>query len=280
MEDGQLAAACARFAESQRLDPAGGTLLNLALCHELEGKLPLAWTEFDEALAWARRDGRPEREQLARQHLAGLEPRLGFLVVTLEPDAEVPDLTLSLDGAALPPAWLGQPLPRLPGPARIEARAPGATAWTKPVTLRAGRRVTVSVPRLERAVAATPARSWWEPRRSGAIVTSGVAVVALAVGTGYGVHAISRSSAANARCSPSSPCGDPLALRWNHDAHTAALVADVTLAVGLVSAGIATWLWITSRGRPAETRRPSPRRLALAPVWSPGGGVVALGGAW
>jgi hypothetical protein len=278
MEAGQIGAACARFATSQRLDPAGGTLLNLALCHELEGQLTVAWTEFGEALAWARRDGQREREQLALQHLATLEGRIALLIVTVAPGAG--ELTVTVDGAPVAPTRLGQPLPRAPGPVRVEAAAPGAIRWARPLVLLAGQRVTLRVPALEREVAAAPApapaRSWWGPRRIGATVTSGVAVALLAVGAGYGIQAISRSSAANARCTSSSPCSDRDALRWNRQARDYALVADVTLAVGLVAAGVATWLWITSRERPAA----APRRLAVAPVVGPGGGGLSLGGAW
>ena len=65
-----------KFAESHRLDPSGGTILNLALCHEKEGKLARSWSEFTEAIAFARRDYRADREAEAQDHAGKLEPRL------------------------------------------------------------------------------------------------------------------------------------------------------------------------------------------------------------
>src|SRR5688572_16682581 len=47
---GDFAAGCPKFAESHRLDPAPGTLTNLADCEERLGHLALAWTHWREAL--------------------------------------------------------------------------------------------------------------------------------------------------------------------------------------------------------------------------------------
>ena len=55
LTEGNTAAACESFGESMRLDPGTGILLNLASCHETQGRLATAWVEFREALTASRR---------------------------------------------------------------------------------------------------------------------------------------------------------------------------------------------------------------------------------
>jgi tetratricopeptide (TPR) repeat protein len=76
MATGRNGEACPKLAESQRLDPSGGTLLNLALCDERAGQLARARREFDEAAAVARREGRADREAEATTRARAIAARI------------------------------------------------------------------------------------------------------------------------------------------------------------------------------------------------------------
>src|SRR5690242_11600284 len=75
MVAGRFAEACPKLEESQRLEPKGGTQLNVAACHERLGKIATAWVEFHDAVVAAKTEGHPERERLAQQRVDALEPR-------------------------------------------------------------------------------------------------------------------------------------------------------------------------------------------------------------
>jgi tetratricopeptide (TPR) repeat protein len=125
MAAGNYDEACPKFAQSQQLDPATGTLLNLAACHEKQGKLATAWLEYSDALVAARRDARDDRVEYARQRVQELEPKLSRLTLLLAPDADAPGLTIELDGASVGRAVVGAPTPVDPGKHQVRAAAPG-----------------------------------------------------------------------------------------------------------------------------------------------------------
>src|SRR3984885_13234555 len=76
MEAGRYTEACNKLTESYRLDAAAGTLLNLAVCNQKIGKTASAWGEYRDALAEARRMNRPDREKVATEGIAALEPEV------------------------------------------------------------------------------------------------------------------------------------------------------------------------------------------------------------
>lgn len=152
MAAGKLEQACPKFAESQRLDPATGTLLNLAACHERQGKLATAWLEFSDGLFSARRDGRQDRVDFAAQRIAGLEPRVSHLVLNLSAEAEALELTIELDGVSFGRAAVGAPTPVDPGRHFIRATAPGKKPWERLILIGAeADKQTLTIPRLEDA---------------------------------------------------------------------------------------------------------------------------------
>lgn len=135
MAAGNYAEACPKLKESYRIDPATGTLLNLASCHEAEGKFASAWLEYATAAVAARRDRRPDRVKYAEEHMQALEQKLSRLTVLVPPEADLPDLELKLDGVVIGRAARGVPTPVDPGEHLVEASAPGREAWRATVTV-------------------------------------------------------------------------------------------------------------------------------------------------
>lgn len=97
LEAGQVAEACAHFTESNQLAPRAGTLLNLGLCHEQQGKLVAARGELQKALAMARHDGRAARVQVATEHLAIVEGKLSWVKITAPPNVSAERVEIRVD---------------------------------------------------------------------------------------------------------------------------------------------------------------------------------------
>ncbi len=144
MDQKRYAEACPKLAESQRLDPGGGTLLNLGICHELEGRLATASMELNAALSQARKDGRQDRVDIASTHLGALDGRIPRLTIRVAPQHEAEEgLEVFLDGTPVRrPAWNVTTMVD-PGIHVVDARAPG-----EPTPFR----MTVELPEREQRV--------------------------------------------------------------------------------------------------------------------------------
>ncbi|MDC3961648.1 tetratricopeptide repeat protein [Polyangium jinanense] len=133
LDEQRYAEACMKLAESQRLDPKLGTLLNLAVCHEKEGKIATAWAEFTSAVSLARGKGQKDREQFARDHVVELKKKLAYVVLRME--APPAGLGMKLDDKPIDVAALNVPLPIDPGKHTVTVVAPGKRAWTGEVVV-------------------------------------------------------------------------------------------------------------------------------------------------
>ena len=151
--EGRLAEACPKLEESQRLAPSGGKILNLALCHEQVGLLARSWTEFHEAIAFARRESRSDREQAADSHIRALEPRLSRLTISVPEQSRVEGLRIEHQGRELTEVSWSKAVPVDGGEHQVRATAPGRRPFA--TTLRIASesdQQTVEIPLLEAEV--------------------------------------------------------------------------------------------------------------------------------
>ena len=149
MEEGQYAKACPKLADSLRLDHGIGTMLNLAICYERNGQTASAWATFKDAAGEARVAGQVEREKLARDRAALLEPKLARLAIVVARESAVDGLLVRRDGEPVPTSTWGLPVPIDPGEHAIEASAPGRKAWATAVAVTPASSSEVAVPPLE-----------------------------------------------------------------------------------------------------------------------------------
>lgn len=158
---GNAAEACPKLAESQRLDPANGTLLALAMCHEAEGKLATAWAEYTGVAGLAKRDGQFEREAWAKERAEALRPRLSMLELQVSDTVrQLPNLRVYRDGAQVHSGGWNVPIPVNGGEYRITAIAEGYRPWESVVVVATEGDVKVqAVPPLVPEPPAMPSRS-------------------------------------------------------------------------------------------------------------------------
>jgi hypothetical protein len=155
LKAGRTHEACEKFAASQDMDPAIPTLLNLAACHEKEGRTATAFTEFSEAMSEAGSARDTKREATARSGMSRLLRILSRVKITVA--GQTPGLEVKLDGQALPASSLATSIPLDPGEHTVEASADGYRPWSQRVNVHTRTPLTeVSVPALVSDMRASP----------------------------------------------------------------------------------------------------------------------------
>jgi hypothetical protein len=151
MKDGKLAEACPKFEESQKADPASGTLLALAYCQELSGLLASAHANYLAATNLAAKEGQSERQKAAGERAEALSKRVSSLTILVPAElSQQPGLKIKRDGIELDRTTYNVAMALNGGTHVIEATAPGRERWAGVVTLQnEADRKTLQLPILE-----------------------------------------------------------------------------------------------------------------------------------
>jgi hypothetical protein len=259
LSEGRTEEACAKFAESQRLDPGAGTLINLAACEEKLGKLASSWEKWQRALASMRSDD--SRRPGVQKRAAALEARLPRLEIRLAPSAP-PGTSVTRNEIELGAASLGLALPVDPGTHRVLVSAPGRETKSYELSLAEAETQTLEVepgaatpieppagPPSEPTAPPEPAPELDHPgKRTAGFVALGVGAAGLVVGTLTGLLALQKKSEMDDDCSERAgrlECGDA-GIDAASAGNTLAAISTVAFAVGIVGFGIGGYLVLTS----------------------------------
>jgi hypothetical protein len=286
---GETAKACAKFEASVKVLSQLGTRLNLAACYEKLGRLASAWAEFREAASIAAR-ANDDREHVAREQVAALEPRLSRLTVKLAPGASMLELRVTRDGVVVVPATLDSAVPVDPGQHTLAATAPGYKPWETKVTVGAQKdSVVVEVPKLEKlpdapTVVVTPGASPPPPvadegdpgrsRKILAFVVGGAGLATVAAGGFFGLRASSKwDDAKKNGCNDKGVCSTVTGKDALDTAKSSATISTVLTIAGGAAVAAGVVLYFTA---PSARERSA---LRIVPLVGPDVVGIAAGGA-
>ncbi len=173
--------ACQKFQESNRLEPAPGTVLNIGNCEEKRGRIATAWARYTEAMNMLPADD--NRYAFARKRAEAIEHRVPRLTVTLAKDSP-PGTTLTRNGKEWQEPF-GAPLRLDPQTYLLVVTAPKHERAKYHVSLKEGDNKELTVAPGKPTVKPTP-QPGSERKRLGLIVGGAGAGVAL-LGVTFGV---------------------------------------------------------------------------------------------
>jgi hypothetical protein len=263
--------ACEKFHESHRLDPAPGTMLNIADCEEKLGRLATAWT-FYRAVA-QKLPASDDRTTLAKSRAQALEPRLPKLTVRLAPGAPAGTQVLR-DGVELKAAAFDTPLPVDPGKHMIDVSAPGRESKSYQLSLAEGEQATrvvepgkASERTVEGGISSDRPPSGSGTRTLGWVL-GGVGVAGIAVGAVTGVMVLDKKSVVDENCDAEKRCNADGA-DAAESGQTLGTISGVSFAVGAVALAAGAYFVLSSdtEQRPAAALAIGPGQMSYIRYW-------------
>lgn len=268
MKEGRHEEACTKFGISYALQPAVGTLLNLALCDEEAGRIASAHNKYLRVLATLK-DGDP-RIPFASPRERALRARVPHLTL-LKPRA-APATTIVLEAQDLNPFAWNQRRALDPGKHLFLVRSPNGRDQTLEVELVPGddvvlepkllapsvERVKVpvarAVPRAEATAVtkpAPPSSPSSSARSIAAWGTLGVAAGALAISGISTAMVLKFGRVVRRECTDDGRCTS-LGINANSDGKSWARIGTASFAASLIGTGLGVWLMSTGSPQPDQ----------------------------
>jgi hypothetical protein len=275
MVAGKYDEACTAFEDSQQLDPAITTLLNLGACREKASQLASAVTVFRAAERAAGQEGPKAAElaKLAASHVKRLEPRLSTLTVMVPRSQRIPGLVIERGLTRVDSKQWDLPVPMDGGRYELVAHAPGRRSWSTTVVLETERDAkTIYIPDLSAAPDGEETEEPTTPTASGGRSLAWPIVLGVAaLGAGGAAFYFSRRGDeiyADAKVEPDPDRQDAL---W-HRANRQRYAAEGLAVAGLGFAVVSVWLLVRGSGSSGS------QGVALVPTASDDGfGVHVFG---
>lgn len=279
---GDIATACSLFDASYKLDPALGTLLNMAACYEQLGHLASAWGRYREVISIATKEGDEQRVTIARERAAALEPRLPRLTIR-GPATVIGGLEVTRDDVPVDPSVLGAGIYVDPGEHAVTASAPGRRPFSTRVIAVEGKVAVVEIPDLEiepEAVVPAPVnvirvQEDLDPGRNRRVLglgLGGAGIATLATGLGFGLAARGswQSAFDDGLCDEATLQCTAAGQERTSSARRNATVANVIGGAGAAMMIAGAVVYFTA---------PQRRTIAVTPN-AEGGAAVSVGGVW
>lgn len=249
MTAGDYEEACAKFEESNRLDRAPGTTLNLANCEERRGRVASAWERYRGAIELLAEGDR--RRTFAQEKVDALEPRVPRLRIELADDAPA-GTVVKRNGEPLTGSF-GLSLPLDPGKYTISVQAPGYQAADYRIALKEGEEKSFTVapgdavPESEGGEG-TPniiMREDGSTERTLAYVFGGLGLASVVGGGVFGLLAYSNKKTIAEDC-PTRFCFTEEGPQAAREGTRNALLANVLVSAGVASLGVGAYFLFTA----------------------------------
>jgi hypothetical protein len=263
MAAGNYDVACARFRDSNRLDPAVGTRFNLADCEERRGRVATAWSLFRGVLAELGQDD--DRRLGAEERARALEPRIAYVTLRPSPGAP-PGSRVRIDGVELGEGSFGVPLPMDPiAHDLVVVRAGEGRGVHSTFRLREGERRELplgfgALPTEPQALPPKRELPVDEARLRWAYVAGAVGGAGAAVGAVTGIITLNKKSTADANCNDQRKVCNAAGIQASESGKTFAALSAIGLGVGVIGLATGAYLWLTASEDGAEVaeaaRRP------------------------